>query len=328
MPAAPAPAPATAAPLGDDETTVAPDVAAGVPVRWADVASPWLTAVGGDSRSTRYEAGIAARVALRYDDEKADLVHDAEFEAVLFPLAAQVDVTRAAAVDYDDRDLRADAPTPCTYVLTDAPIKDKAFWTRTERDLIDHLVRVQTVELATNRTLKLFSRPGEAADAFFQRCYADADTRGDAETAKLRDKYATKVTRLQTQIQTAEDRAQVLDTERKGRRNEELLSTAGSILGGLLGGRRSRGGLLGKLGGAAGRRSRSSAAGDRLDAAENKLELLHSQLEDLETELTAEVTEIDTRWMAVAKDITTTQVPLERSDVRVTQLALVWIPVP
>ena len=320
--------PAPAAPLGDDETTVAPEVAAGVAVRWADVASPWLSTVGGDARGTRYEAGIAARVSLRYDDEKADLLYDAEYETIVFPLTQQVDLTRATAVDYDDRDLRVEVPVPCTYVLTDAPIKDKAFWARAERDLVDHLVRVQTVELQTNRTLKLFGRPGEAPDVFFQRCYADADARGDAETAKLRDKYQTKVTQLQTQIQTAEDRAQVLDAERKGRRNEELLSTAGSILGGLLGGRRSRGGLLGKLGGAAGRRSRSSAAGERLDAAENKLGLLHSQLEELETELTGEVTEIDTRWMAIAKDITTTQVPLERSDVRVTQLALVWIPVP
>jgi hypothetical protein len=31
--------------------------------------------------------------------------------------------------------------------------------------------------------------------------------------------------------------------------------------------------------------------------------------------------------MAVAKDITSLQVPLERSDVKVTQLVLVWIPV-
>ncbi len=321
-----APAPATA--LGADETTVIPEVAAGIALRWADPSSPWLAAVGGDARGTRHEAGIAARVALRYDDEKADLLHDAEFEAILFPLGQQVDASRAIAVDYDDRDLRVETPGTCAYVLGDAPIKDKTFWTRVERDLIDHLVRVQTVELQANKTLKLFSRPGETADQFFQRCYAEADARGDAETAKLRDKYAAKVTRLQTQIQTAEDRAQVLETERKGRRSEELLSTAGSILGGLLGGRRSRGGLLGKLGGAAGRRSRSAAAGDRLDAAENKLELLHSQLEDLEAELTEEVTEIDTRWMEIAKDITSTQVPLERSDVRVTQLALVWIPVP
>ena len=43
-------------------------------VRWADVAAPWLPTIGGDPRGTRLEASVVARVALRYDDEKADLV--------------------------------------------------------------------------------------------------------------------------------------------------------------------------------------------------------------------------------------------------------------
>ena len=318
--------------LAHDEITLLPEVASGVAVRWADVASPWLATVGGDPRGTRYEASVVARVALRYDDDKAELVHDEEYEAVLFPLADPVDATRSIAVDYDDRDLRLDAPNPCVYRLPNAPVKDKTFWTRVERDLIDALVRSRTVDLQANRDLKMFGRPGEGADDFTTRCLGAANDLADKETAALRSKYADKVTRLQTQIQASEDRAEVLDTERKGRRSEEMLSTAGSILGGLLGGRRSRGGLLGsilgKAGGAAGRRTRTAAAGDRLDAAENKLEGLHRQLEDLETELTQEVTDIDAKWMATAKNINTLQVGLERTDVKVTQLALVWIPVP
>jgi hypothetical protein len=296
------------------------------------VASPWLTTIGGDTRGARYEASIVGRVALRYDDEKADLVHDEEYEAVIFPLAEPVDPTRSIAVDYDDRDLRPDAPVPCVYRLPNVAVKDKTFWTRVERDLIDTLVRSRTVDLHANRDLKLFGRPGESDADFTARCLAAANDLADKETAALRDKYADKVTRLQTQIQAGEDRAQVLDTQRKGRRSEEMLSTAGSILGGLLGGRRSRGGLLGsilgKAGGAAGRRTRTATAGDRLDAAENKLEGLHQQLEDLEAELTREVTDIDAKWMATAKNITALQVGLERTDVNVTQLALVWIPVP
>ena len=325
-------APAAAPVVGADETTVLPEIAAGVMVRWADVASPWLATIGGDARGARYEASIVGRVALRYDDEKADLVHDEEYEAVIFPLTDPVDPTRSIAVDYDDRDLRPDAPVPCVFRLPNVAVKDKTFWTRIERDLIDSLVRSRTVDLHTNRDLKLFGRPGESDADFTARCLAAANDLADKETAALRGKYADKVTRLQTEIQGAEDRAQVLDTQRKGRRSEEMLSTAGSILGGLLGGSRSRGGLLGsvlgKAGSAAGRRTRTAAAGDRLDAAENKLEGLHQQLEDLETELTQEVTDIDAKWMTTAKNITALQVGLERTDVKVTQLALVWIPVP
>ena len=52
-----------------------------------------------------------------------------------------------------------------------------------------------------------------------------------------------------------------------------------------------------------------------------------ADLEDLEAELAEELTEIDARWMALAKDITTTSVALERTDVKVRQLVLTWLPV-
>jgi hypothetical protein len=51
-------------------------------------------------------------------------------------------------------------------------------------------------------------------------------------------------------------------------------------------------------------------------------------LEELEAELAQEVTDIDANWMAKAKNVAALKVSLERTDVKVTQLALVWIPVP
>ncbi len=329
--AQPSPAPAAPGNLAADESPLMQEIAAGVAIRWADIAAPWLSAIGGDPRGTRYEPSIVARVALRYDDEKADLIHDEEYEAVLFPLAEQVDASRAIAVDYDDRDLRVETPPGITYQLTRAPLKTKTFWTGVERDLIDFLVRGRSLELQVNKELKLFSRPGETADEFYQRCYQAADAKGDAATAALRDKYQAKVTSLQGQLQAAEGRANVLEAEQKGRRNDEIFSTAGSILGDLFGGRKSRGGMLEsvmrKTGSAAGKRGRTSAAGERLDAAENKIQLLHQQMEDIEGELTQEVTDIDAKWMGIAKNITTLPVTLEKSDVKVTQISLVWIPV-
>ena len=54
---------------------------------------------------------------------------------------------------------------------------------------------------------------------------------------------------------------------------------------------------------------------------------LSAQLDELEAELTQDVMDIDTRWNALSKNITTADIPLEKSDVRVTQLCLAWIPV-
>ncbi len=307
-----------------------PEVLGSIPVRYADVAAPWLATAGADPLGTVRAPAIVARVALRYDDEKADLVHDEEYEAVLFPISRQLDVSQAIAVDYDERDLQTDVPAGCTYRLTDAPIANKTFWSGVERDLVDHLVRSRTVELQVNKKLKLYSRPGETPEAFAQRCAAAADDLGDAETAKLRDKYEARINKLQTDLQAANDKAELLHTQRRGRQSEEILSTASSVLGSLFGGRKSRKGVLGSVlgsaGGAAGRRSRTAAAGDRVQAQENKIQQLHDQLEDLEQQVADDVQEIDTKWDAVAADIGTLSVPLERSDVNVTQLALVWLP--
>jgi hypothetical protein len=329
-PAAPATnaAPLPASPAVDDDASVlAPEVADGIPVRWIDVAAPWLGAVGGDPRGTRLQAAVVARVAMRFDDAAAELIHDEEYELVLTPLVELLDVTAAADVDHDERDLRPDAPVGVTYVLPEAKIKNKTFWTKLQRDLIDHVVRSRELRLLANKQLKMVARPGESDDAFQARCLAAADDRADAEIAKLKDAYDTRLKRIRDQLEAAEGRADVLREERQGKRNEELLSTVGGVLGGIFGKRRSSSGVFGSLGRAAGKRGRTSAAGARLDAAEDKVQSLSDQLIELQGDLENEVTEIDVRWATLAKEIQPIDVPLEKGDVKVTQLVLGWMPV-
>ena len=210
----------------------------------------------------------------------------------------------------------------------DQPLFDGA--DATKRDLVDHLVRSRALEISANAGLKLYSRPGESPAEFERRCASAADDAADAEVAKLRDKYEAKAKSLQDKIASAEDKIELLEEQKKGRKSEELLSAAGSLLGGLLGGKRNTrslaGKVLGGLGGAAGRRSRSSQAEQRLDSAEDKLKALHEDLEDLETELAEEIDQIHQAWDAKAAEITTMPVTLEKNDVSVTELVLAWMP--
>jgi hypothetical protein len=305
-----------------------PEVAGGVAVRWVDAAAPWLAQLGGDATATSVEAAVVARVRLHYDDVKADVAHDAEYEAVIFPLGDHVDVTTAIAVDYDDRDLRDAAPAGVTYRLPEAPLAHAGFWKRVERDLTGHLVRSQRLDLLVNRELDLYGRPGETAEAFAARCARFADEQADAELAELRAKYEAKATTLRRRIDAASDSAEVAAEQHEARERDDLLSSAGSILGGLLGGRRSRGGLMGQLGRAAGRRTKTGAAGGRVTTARNKVARLQDELADLEGDLADELTEIDARWTDRATHTATITVPLERTDVEVTQLVLAWVPMP
>jgi hypothetical protein len=313
--------------VAEDATPMMPEVAQGVGVVWCDVAAPWLATAGGASGSGRYAAAAVARVRLRYDEEKADLVVDEEYEAVLHPLTATADPARAIAVDYDERDLMAAAPGPVSFVLPDAPIEQKAFWSSLEKDLVAHLVRSRTLEIFANRPLKLYSRAGETKEGFTVRCREAGAARADEETAKLRDKYEAKVRSLQDKLQAAEDRASVLAAEAQGRQQEELLSTAGSLLGSFLGGRRSSSRLATDLRAAAGRRSRSEAAGERLGAAQNKAGSIAAQITELESALSEDVLRITGAWDEKATAIDSVPVSLEKTDIQVAQLVLAWVPV-
>jgi hypothetical protein len=315
------------APVGDDATPMMPEVAQGVGVYFVDAAAPWLATVGGSPGSTRYAPAAVARVRLRYDEEKADLVVDEEYEAVLHPLTSAADPAAAIAVDYDERDLLATPPGPVSFVLPDAPIKAKTFWSTLEKDLVSQLVRARTIEIFANRQLKLFSRAGESKDDFAARCKQAGDDKADAETAALRDKYETKTKDLQDKLQAAQDRTQVLKSEASGRQQEELLSTAGGLLGSFLGGRRRSSSLASELRSAAGRRSRSRSAGDRVDAAQNKADSIAAQITELEGELSDDIVRITGAWDEKAAAIDSVPVSLERTDVQVAQLVLAWVPV-
>jgi len=312
---------------GVDESLVMPKVATGVAVRWVDVAAPWLAEVGADDAGGVRAAAVMARVAVRYSLAKADLTHDEEYETVLFPLADVVDVAAGHAVDYDDRDLGTEAPDGAVYRLCPAPLSTKTFFTQVQRDLVDHLVRNLSIEVPVNTELKLWGRVGERPDEFAERCRAVAAEKADAEVAKLRSTYEAKVHRLQEQLATAEDRAAVLAEEAKGKRNSEFLSAAGSVLGGILGGRRSASSILGQVGSAAGRRGRTQASQERVRAAGAKADRLAEDLDELEAEAAVKVEDIVAGWEAVAAAVDTTAVAPTKTNVKVVALCLAWLPV-
>ena len=319
----------TQSPLADDESGVAPPVADGIPVRWLDPSAAWASEIGADPAGKRLQAFLAARVSLRFDDTKADLDTIQEWEAVYGPLDSGLDLDRETAVDYDDRDLRADAPDGVAYVLPSVPLDKAAFFRDTAREIQRRLTATQTLELLRNAELDLYSRPGETQEQFAARADEAAKAAADAETAKIRDRLEAKRDRLERALDTARQRVEQASVEQSSRQSTELLSGLGSVVGVLLGGKAdtrtiARAGRA--LGGAASRRGMSTRAAERKESAEEKAELAEADLADLEQEILDEVAEIDEKWAAKADAVETVPIRLEAGDVRVVQTTLVWVP--
>jgi hypothetical protein len=327
--AAEEPVTVTRSPLADDESAVAPPVADGIQVRWLDPAAPWAAAIGADPAGQRLQAFLAARVSLRFDDTKAGLDTTQEWEALYGPLDTGLDLDRETAVDYDDRDLRAEPPDGAAYVLPSIPLDKATFFRDAAREIQRRLIDTQTLELLRNPELKLYSRPGETEEQFAARADEAAKAAADAETAKIRDRLETKRERLERALETARQRVEQASVEQSSRRSTELLSGLGSVVGVLLGGKAdtrtiARAGRA--LGGAASRRGMSTRAGERKESAEEKAELAEADLAELEQEILDEVAEIDEKWAAKADAVETVPIRLEAADVRIVETTLVWVP--
>ncbi|MEO5679021.1 MAG: helicase HerA-like domain-containing protein [Acidimicrobiales bacterium] len=325
VPEAPERPPAEATAVADDEVAVPPAVAEGIAVRWLDPAAPWAGALAAVAGSRRHRAAAAVRVALRFDE--GELVHDEVFEAIYPLVAEQVDPAWAVLVDFDDRDLRPEPPAAATYVPSPAPIGSRAFFTRLERTVEDHLFRTRTFAVLRNPALDLLSRPGEDEAAFGARCDAAADEGADRAADALRAKYEARIDRAQVQLARASDRVAEVEESARARHHEELLGGAGALLGAVLGGRGRTRSLVRSMGGAAGRRGRSRTATQRQETVGNRAEEAAAAVADLEADLQDELTAIAAEWDEKAAQVEPLPIGLEKADVSLQQVTLVWVPV-
>jgi hypothetical protein len=324
--ASPAAAEAAAAPpLGRDETSVPPAAAPGAVVRYLDPAAPWASSVGAAAGGSRLRAFLAARVSLRYDDSAAGIDATEEFEAVYGPLDGGLDLERESVVDYDDRDLRADPPASGAYVLPAAPIGQASFFKDAERDIRGRLVDRRALEVFRNRELKLTSRPGESREGFLERCDAAAQAASDKEAAKITARLEAKKDRLESALDVAQRRVEELDVDTRSRATNELVAGAGAVLGALLGGRRSARSITTAISGASSRRGTTQRTMERRRTAEAKVLRSTEDLQELEQQILDELAQIDQEWKAKAREVETVPIRLEATDLRVTQLALVWV---
>jgi hypothetical protein len=179
------------------------------------------------------------------------------------------------------------------------------------------------VAVLRNRPLKLYSRVGEDREAFAARCRAAAETAGDAEAAKIRDRFEGRLDTLRRQIEDARFKVEQADLDSASRRSEEVASGLGTVIGVLLGGRRS----TGSLGTIASKRSMTRKAQQRRAGAEARLTGKLEDLEELEDDLAEELADIRTAWAAKAAEIDELEIPLEKSDIVVDEVAVVWVPV-
>ncbi|MBX2878325.1 MAG: DUF87 domain-containing protein [Granulosicoccus sp.] len=318
--------------LADNESELAPKTADNVIVRYLDPAAEYAQQLGAAATGRRLQAALAVRVNLLFDDSKAKLRHEAEWEAILMPLDGPVDADDAINVDYDDRDLLRDAPENAVYILPDAKIANKTYFRSAQTEIKNHLYREKELTLFRNPDLKLYSRAGESREAFETRCVTAADAMADEDADKLRQILSKKIDRVNAAIQKSEDKIREIQfdaiSRQKEQRTSQAMDIAGGLLGSLLGGRRSTRSII-----TSGiRRSQSKGrmiakAQERMKTAENRYQELLEDKDELEETLGDDLFEIQQEWSEKAAQIETMTVGLEKADITIDEVVLLWVPI-
>ena len=306
-----------------NESRVLPKIDPSAAVYYLDAAAPWAPTVKAVPGGRRLQAALIARVHLSYDHRGAGVKHSEEWEAVFFPLKERFDSAAAINVDYDDRDLSSRAPDQAVYMLPQANLGSAAYFKEARISLRDYLSRNRSMSVFRNSKLRLYSRIGESRSEFESRCLKAAENNADSEVAKLKDKYDASIDRVRSQLSDADRRIRELDADTQQKKHQELIQGAGDLLKGLLGGRRRSI----SLGRAASRRSQTMRTEERLRTAEEKMADKAKELEQLEDKLAEDITEIAERWKSVALQVEEMEISLDKADVVVDDLSVIWIAV-
>ncbi len=271
----------------------------------------------------RYRPGLLGRATVRFDEARAGLDLTRTEWRLIFPLegAGGWRWPEGDAPDLEN-DL-SEAPVPG--VPTDAlppALEEKRTFSGLERDLKETLLAAERFELYQAPALKLYSGVGETRQAFEARVRAQVEDDADREAAGLREKFLEKRRRLEERMEKEELDVERVQGQLRARKQETLLAAGEGILGMFLGGRRSTR-VLSRT------RSKQRMAGTaaaRLRKEEADVENARADLAALEAELERELGRIRAAHQAKAKEIRSVPVSLERNDVRVDAVMLLWVP--
>jgi len=229
-------------------------------------------------------------------------------------------------VDLREEELSA---RPCDEASFAAPPQialNKDEYTAWTRSFKDWLYRNQALELLSSPSLKMVSKPGEGEREFRIRLQLAAREERDELVEKLREKYHSKIARLEQRIHTAEN---TVDREKEQAQQQKLqtaISLGATIFSALLGRKKVSRTSVGRATTTVGRAGRILKENKDVERAEENLQALHEQVSELQTLLNEEINRIQTSLEPLTETLETFTVSPAKSGISVSLVALAWAP--
>ncbi len=215
-----------------------------------------------------------------------------------------------------------------SFAFSDLPteLRSAKNFTSFEKQFKDYLYRHHAITLYKSVEVGVFAPAGNSeaeARNFFQQ---GAREKRDQETEKLRSKYADKMKTLDKKLQEANARITAQEEQYKQAKFSTIINMGASILGAFMGNKLASRTNVSKV---------STAARDATRAAQQRSEVTRAQdmaaeiaedVRELDEELKEEIAILSEKYDVKNLALEETVVAPRKSDLKVTELILLWTP--
>ena len=195
-----------------------------------------------------------------------------------------------------------------------------------EKQFKDYLYRHHTMTLYKSGLLKEYAPGGSNEQEARNHFKHAAREELDMETEKLRKKYATKMERINSKMQTAQDRVDREAEQYKQAKMSSVISFGASILGAFLGNKVASRTNVSKMSSAMRGAGRAAQQKGDVARAEDQLTQLALEIQELDDELNEELEKLGETYRVEDWTLDTTVLPPRKSDLKVDDPWLVWTP--
>lgn len=268
-----------------------------------------------------HRPALHAVLRLQFDESKEDFVLHARHHYLAFPLDRGGSIAeRFAEVRFEEDDLLGRAPGEAVFEALPQAFDESKELKQAQEDLCDRLYRTLTATRFVNEKVKLYSKPQEDREAFWERCQEAAERLADEAAVKVRGKLQKQIERVEKQIISARESVEKHALSEKGKKVEGLWKVGEALVGLFTKKRSSFSSVLSK--------SRMALEADkRTRHAEEKLERLEQELLQLQADLETELSDLEQEFTELAGRIDEREIRLDRSDIAVERFQIMWIPV-
>jgi len=267
--------------------------------------------------------GDVVYTSARYniEDERA-VLHTVEFEDG--PVDIDWDNSEPLEVSIDD--LGEEGEECATYADCPAAADNTKAYTAWSKDYKRWLRQNETITLYRSKRFKLTSLPAETEGDFRARLQDAASEKRDAAIAKIRKRYATKVTTLENRLMRAEQAIAVQKQQSTKRKLDTAISFGTAILGAVLGRKKLSSSTATKMGSAIKTAGSARKEAADVERAKQTAEKVKADIAALNKELEEEVATLDTSFDAQGEELDEIVVRAKSTDIHVAVTGLAWLP--